>query len=675
MRYHPISQAKNEIRLLLLLPECDGIEPQGILLHHGLDEAPAYTALSYCWGDPLDSKEISINGTSVSVTKNLYAALLHIRHRTDPKIWWIDAICINQTDDAEKSWQVQLMRDIFQRAFSATVWLGPATARTDAAMDYLEKLGNRGIFMQIADNEDLVLKQWARLMSKPLIHDDEDLTSAGNDDVRPLESQNNPMKNEEIYLPGVKEMFYEFIGIHDEKTMIPIQDLGELFSLPWWSRTWVLQEHAQARAVVFRCGFKCINHIYIAGALLVLTEFQNALIESPTFNPATEAGARVVHWARGHDVQLRPFLVFKIALEKTVPLALLLRATCVVTYDELFQWQSVFHATDPRDKIFGLLGLALDREDLRKYGLLPDYTLSCQEVYANAMKALVRQGHISILSHVQFPKTMEGLPSWAPDWSRLIQPPLQHLKWEGGFDPEYGACKTLRKMSQEAEAADTTQEGANELVLLGLVHDTIIDSERGLEGLTVLAQSDWAQRVLSWLRLLEDLTLRHKDSFAAETQRHAAMFRTSTADYSLPNGERVRMTQNSLLIAALVIYGERPEALEELGVQKTQRENGLFDGVTPDSLSHFHSEHYLMEVRHRCRNRRPFITSKGHLGLGPKHLREGDITAVLAGWQVPCVLRPVSDGKFEFVGEAYVDGIMDGEAVGDRVEGDLITLI
>lgn len=54
------------------------------------------------------------------------------------------------------------------------------------------------------------------------------------------------------------------------------------------------------------------------------------------------------------------------------------------------------------------------------------------------------------------------------------------------------------------------------------------------------------------------------------------------------------------------------------------------------------------------------------LGTGAKSLQVGDIVCVLTGGSVPYVIRPVNGGrenKFQFVGEAYVHGIMQGQAV------------
>ena len=54
-----------------------------------------------------------------------------------------------------------------------------------------------------------------------------------------------------------------------------------------------------------------------------------------------------------------------------------------------------------------------------------------------------------------------------------------------------------------------------------------------------------------------------------------------------------------------------------------------------------------------------FTTSCGHIGLGPAAIKVGDHISVLAGSQVPFMLRSSGD-QFKVVGEAYVHGIMDG---------------
>ena len=75
------------------------------------------------------------------------------------------------------------------------------------------------------------------------------------------------------------------------------------------------------------------------------------------------------------------------------------------------------NATDPRDKIYGPLGLATDSEQL---AILPDYKNSIIEVYSDTSRKLIAAGETSILSWCQQSTRMEGLPSWVPDFASDI---------------------------------------------------------------------------------------------------------------------------------------------------------------------------------------------------------------------------------------------------------------
>ena len=67
-----------------------------------------------------------------------------------------------------------------------------------------------------------------------------------------------------------------------------------------------------------------------------------------------------------------------------------------------------------------------------------------------------------------------------------------------------------------------------------------------------------------------------------------------------------------------------------------------------------------------CRNRVLFVTESGRLGVGPQTLKGDDLVVILYGCDLPAILRrcPNSD-LHEFIGVAYVEGIMFGEAVED----------
>lgn len=89
------------------------------------DEYSSHACLSYMWG-PLEDPtfEILINGKTFRVRKNLWDFLQLARPKYADQPYWIDALCIDQTDTAERNHQVQQMGQIFLQAVHVTIWLG-----------------------------------------------------------------------------------------------------------------------------------------------------------------------------------------------------------------------------------------------------------------------------------------------------------------------------------------------------------------------------------------------------------------------------------------------------------------------------------------------------------------------------------------------------------------------
>ena len=128
-----------------------------------LDTGPDFTALSYVWGPLTASQpEIKYGNTTVAVTENCYAALVHLRKALGGFTIWVDAICINQAQEnnEERSAQLPLMGEIYSRARTVYIWLGEGTPGTDRAMRYLgrEKLSR---YCTIDEHGRLVMRPWA----------------------------------------------------------------------------------------------------------------------------------------------------------------------------------------------------------------------------------------------------------------------------------------------------------------------------------------------------------------------------------------------------------------------------------------------------------------------------------------------------------------------------------
>jgi len=109
-----------------------------------------FEALTWTWGSEKQSEAITVEegvaGKKVSyrypVTPNLYLALkcLRPKNSNETRNLWIDAICINQKDDWEKSIQVSMMPEIFNQAANVCVWLGKHADDSETAMELIQSV-------------------------------------------------------------------------------------------------------------------------------------------------------------------------------------------------------------------------------------------------------------------------------------------------------------------------------------------------------------------------------------------------------------------------------------------------------------------------------------------------------------------------------------------------------
>ncbi|KAH8654518.1 heterokaryon incompatibility protein-domain-containing protein [Tricladium varicosporioides] len=178
--YQDLNNKRREFRLLKLTHSTEDTLPLQVSLKTFQSFlSPRYVALSYTWGSeyawgPEDPRTILIDGETFSIRENLWQCLNTLRRGkietpallsgSDPpedfnqvrQIWrsasdmtigenglvfttteyfWIDAICINQSNKEERNHQVNIMGDIFSGAAHVLVWLGPGNDFSDFAMD------------------------------------------------------------------------------------------------------------------------------------------------------------------------------------------------------------------------------------------------------------------------------------------------------------------------------------------------------------------------------------------------------------------------------------------------------------------------------------------------------------------------------------------------------------
>ncbi|KAK5659153.1 hypothetical protein OQA88_1243 [Cercophora sp. LCS_1] len=211
--------AQREIRLLTLDPATSDTEQitctisKGQLLHA---TRGSYEALSYCWGDPKRSYAIVCNDKPFPVTKNLFAALGRLRHANKPRTLWVDAMCINQSDNDEKSAQVSLMADIYRGCSRTLIWLG----------EEAEALAAVGFAIAERVHACFVRGNGLRGLE----------TGSPSAMSRALEAAG---------LPGLmSDSWYQF---------------SQVLELPYWKRMWILQEATLGASPLVQCGRQTIS--------------------------------------------------------------------------------------------------------------------------------------------------------------------------------------------------------------------------------------------------------------------------------------------------------------------------------------------------------------------------------------------------------------------------------
>jgi hypothetical protein len=135
-----------EVRLLVLSPRTSlQGELNGRLETIRLSDAPSYIAVSYEWEGPQNRDgcvlNLHIQDHTIPLKPNLAHALIFFqKNLTEVTYLWIDAICINQANVEERGQQVQIMNEIYQQAHAVWVWLGPASHDSDLAMNVMDKV-------------------------------------------------------------------------------------------------------------------------------------------------------------------------------------------------------------------------------------------------------------------------------------------------------------------------------------------------------------------------------------------------------------------------------------------------------------------------------------------------------------------------------------------------------
>ncbi|PQE14200.1 heterokaryon incompatibility protein [Rutstroemia sp. NJR-2017a BVV2] len=214
----------NQLRLLKFLQ--DGNHISAVLETFSVEEAiPPYHALSYTWASNETGLEkpwaIQIGDRQLPVLDSLQPFVQTLRAKNmllDGRWWWIDSICIDQTNLEERGQQVHLMESIYRRADQVIIWLGEGSSDSDIALDFIEFL-NRII----------------------------------------LENNQSTMENYNIE----KLRRLDLNHYHPQW-----KALTNLLARKWWSRIWTIQEFVLSPNVTFWCGIRTVGRTALCHSIL-----------------------------------------------------------------------------------------------------------------------------------------------------------------------------------------------------------------------------------------------------------------------------------------------------------------------------------------------------------------------------------------------------------------------
>ena len=333
-----------------------------------------FMALSYTWGDPTQLRAIRVNGQPLAVTKNVEACLRVLRGKPYVRAgWrlWIDAICIDQKNVVERASEVKRMREIYTKAWTPLIWLGESDAGSEGALELVLTLAR-----EYASRDGV--EQLTRALHQNSRHFGEGRWRALNDVV----------------------------------------------CRRYWRRLWVLQEAALGRDTMpVLCGDRTLSWCHFARAFDILTR-TDEVINTYITDELKDA-------SREFDLAIWPNLATVTEIEAFQKAHH--RQQSINIYRLLDTSRAVF-ATDPRDKVYGLL--ALMDENLASL-VQPDYTDTVLNVYGSfALATIEATDKLDIIRHAG--RTSDPtFPSWVPDWTE--QPKLCALTMSDSFFTASGA--------------------------------------------------------------------------------------------------------------------------------------------------------------------------------------------------------------------------------------------
>ncbi|KAF2758095.1 hypothetical protein EJ05DRAFT_500613 [Pseudovirgaria hyperparasitica] len=607
------------------------------LREYGLHDVE-FDALSYVWGDPSNVTAIKCNGCELLIGKNLHEALLEKKKRGSGTLLWADAICINQSDDTEKTTQVRMMWQIFKTASRVIIWLGAGNSRDSIALKLAQRLYLKcdGVKYSFHDSYNMP---------------DLDLKSLGEED---------PYKS------------------------LPWEALFGILTHEWFTRIWVVQELlVSSRSIIWRGSLDAEARVVLWCSIMIGTHKNLYMCFNNAMNRPKESALLSRCIASGYlQTENQGIMPIYDVLSRYPGM----KATD--PRDRFFALSGISTGLEPEfvdyHKTFAGIASLVGKMTLLGF---PNYRRDSRgNEFIGIPKAfLPHRWPIDWLTFNANPKNEElGIPSWIPDLisahssgllmsgfyntkyltgyrdvpvpevsdeivlslrdrGHLFEGPVpERIDIKGAFFDTIGKIGPRRPHMPGPEALDTSGQDKN--IDLREAFQQIVPYE--------LAMVEW----LSALRRLADpfldpLASIMDDSSFESFWRTLVYNRDSTFDPDDP----CKPADNSLGVS--FGYWFLLKKLFMTGLQHTNEIILWYMGYC--ILTRGAAPFELAESKVRDA-RDFFVSSARRIGWVPFRARAGDHICVLKGMRIPVVLR-AHGGAWKFIGACYVHGLMDGE--------------
>ncbi|KAH8648784.1 heterokaryon incompatibility protein-domain-containing protein [Tricladium varicosporioides] len=652
LKYRSLNADSDEIRLITLKKSAvfsAAANPIECTLQYvSQTKAPRYEALSYCWGDPNNLLPILLDGCMMYVTANLFAALQHLRLEQGLPLW-IDAICINQQDIEERSHQVLRMNSIYSKAARVISWIGESSEDDKLASHLMSTVGTQS-------EEHLYARAALRLGPN---------------------SQNSRLEG--VFTTGgvADELGFEDALRYDNR-FATYQDyqtarwylnwiaFNKFLNATYWKRTWIIQELVVAREIEIRVGYLKIPWKWLEKTIETVDDDQLGATWNPIFTPSS--GFLNVNGIRGLCMRRRSGDGLR-----------LLEALSLSWFSQ---------ATDPRDKVFALLSLAVDGPEIIPN---PNYEGTVESLFEQVTRGIILRSKRLDICCLKNPAYVPSeMPSWIPGWlevgnscmgwqliSLLTKQRVEKLqkakaKRETGKPEKNITINATNNTSATMLILDST------LRIKGMLFDTVsglssvapfssktikgpIKEYRSLPYSTTV--NPYGTTIQTYKAICQTLAM--GEGVSAAAVRHFPKMWTADGQKAMQRVEPwllnwLRANENFQIAGkTLRQWADLPRSRKRLGIGT----HWLGGQLLPENFHDSTLKGFIQALNRVVRfDRRILVTEKGYIGMVHPQARPGDKVCLIMGCGVPLILREDVNG-FRLVGEAYVHGIMHGEAM------------